>query len=79
MKKLLFILTLALTTSTVFAQSAKYNDAMTKTLAEMDTLKSGDQFMAIANKFERIALAEKKYVVALLLFCTCPLHGRFYL
>lgn len=42
-----------------FAQSAKFNDAMTKTLAEMDTCKTGDQFMAISNKFERIALAEK--------------------
>ena len=74
MKKLLFILTLALTTSTVFAQSAKYNDAMTKTLAEMDTLKSGDQFMALANKFERIALAEKNmwlpYYYSALARCT---------
>ncbi len=74
MKKLLIILTLALTTSTVFAQSAKYNDAMTKTLAEMDTLKSGDQFMALANKFERIALAEKSmwlpYYYSALARCT---------
>ncbi len=74
MKKLLFILTLSFAASTVFGQSAKYNDAMTKTLAEMDSLKSGDQFMVIANKFERIALAEKNmwlpYYYSALARCT---------
>jgi len=74
MKKLLFILTITLTTSAVFAQSAKYNDAMTKTLTEMDTLRLADQFMAIANKFERIAMVEKNmwlpYYYSALARCT---------
>lgn len=59
MKKLLFGLSIAILSSTSFAQSAKFNDAMTKTLAEMDTSSSAEQFMSVANKFERIALAEK--------------------
>ena len=59
MKNLLTVLFLVSIGFTSYAQSPKFNDAMTKALAEMDTCKTGDQFMAMANKFERIALAEK--------------------
>ncbi len=60
MKKIIFLFTLTLITTTIsFAQTSKFNDAMRKTLNEMDTLNSADEFMAIANKFERVALAEK--------------------
>jgi hypothetical protein len=37
----------------------KFNDAMTKALADLDTCKTGDAFVAMANKFDRIAMAEK--------------------
>ena len=59
MKKLLSTLFIATIAVSGFAQSAKYADAMTKALAEFDTISTGDQFMAVANKFERIAMAEK--------------------
>lgn len=59
MKNLFTLVGFICISTVAFAQSPKFNDAMTKTLAELDTCKTGDQFMATANKFERIALAEK--------------------
>ncbi len=45
--------------SGLHAQSPKFQDAMTKALAGFDTIQSADGMMDLANKFERIALAEK--------------------
>lgn len=59
MKKIIIIVCLAITATGMYAQSAKFHDAMSKSLTEMDTCKTDAQFMAVANKFERIALAEK--------------------
>jgi len=59
MKNLFTLIGFICISSLSIAQSAKFNDAMTKTLAELDTCKTGDQFMSLSNKFERIALAEK--------------------
>ncbi len=59
MKNLFTLIGFICISTIAIAQSPKFNDAMTKTLAEMDTCTTGDQFMAISNKFERIALAEK--------------------
>jgi len=59
MKKITTLIAIVFVATATFAQSPKFNDAMTKALNEMDTLRTGDQFMAVANKFERIALAEK--------------------
>jgi len=59
MKQLVVLLVICQGALTTFAQSAKYNDAMTKAIAEMDTLRNTGQFIALSNKFERIAFAEK--------------------
>lgn len=59
MKKIITLFFICLAGMSVFAQSAKFNDAMSKALKEMDTLKTADQFLSLSNKFERIALAEK--------------------
>lgn len=59
MKKILPLFFICITSFTSFAQSPKFNDAMSKALKEMDTLKTADQFLSVSNKFERIALAEK--------------------
>ncbi|MFN0275105.1 MAG: hypothetical protein ACKVPJ_05130 [Chitinophagales bacterium] len=59
MKNLLFTLAIFAASATTFAQSPKFNDAMKKALAEMDSSQTADAFMNVANKFERIALAEK--------------------
>ncbi len=60
MKNLITFITICVVTATTaFAQNQKYIDAMTKAMHEMDTLQTTDQFLSIANKFERIALAER--------------------
>jgi len=59
MKTLLSFLTGVLIVGTMHAQSPKFHDAMVKTLAEFDTTQTADGLMTLANKFERIALAEK--------------------
>ncbi len=59
MKKLIPLFVIFITGMTSFAQSAKFTDGMTKALKEMDTIITADQFLSVANKFERIALAEK--------------------
>ena len=59
MKNLLTIICFMSIGVTAFGQSPKFNDAMTKALADLDTCKTGDAFVAMANKFDRIAMAEK--------------------
>ncbi len=60
MKKLLSTLFIACSVLLTQAQTGdKFTETMTKTLADMDTVKTGDGMMGFANKFERIALAEK--------------------
>lgn len=59
MKKInLLIITACFAVST-FGQSTKFMDAMKKTLTEFNADSTAEQFMNVANKFERIALAEK--------------------
>ena len=59
MKKILPLFFICIASLTSFAQSPKFNDAMSKALKEMDTVKTAEQFLSVSNKFERIALAEK--------------------
>lgn len=42
-----------------YAQSPKFQDAMTKAKAGFDTIRTAGDMMELANRFERIALAEK--------------------
>ena len=51
---------LSVITLSGIAQSKKYEDAMKKNLALFDSAKKADDYVKIANGFERIALAEKK-------------------
>lgn len=48
-----------LLTSTVFAQSEKYMAAMGGTLQQLGEAKTGEEMIAVAQKFERIGDAEK--------------------
>ena len=60
MKKLLFILMLTIFASSTFAQSEKYNTAMKKNVAMIDSaFQNPDAFLNLANTFERIGTAEK--------------------
>lgn len=59
MKKVNLLIVMLIITSSLFSQSAKYMDAMKKSLAEFNADSTAEQFLAVANKFERIALAEK--------------------
>ncbi len=59
MKKIIALMMMSVVATTTFAQNQKYIDAMTKAISEMDTMYTTDQFLSSANKFERIALAER--------------------
>lgn len=59
MKKTLLSALIILMVTGVQAQSAKFHDGMKKALTLMDSAKTGDDFMSVANSFERIAMAEK--------------------
>lgn len=59
MKQVLVITALFLTTG-VFAQTEKYTAAMKENIAAIETaFKNPSELLALSNKFERIALAEK--------------------
>lgn len=59
MKQYFLMMALTLSVGSMMAQSPKFNDAMTQAIAEMEKDSTFEQFMAVSNKFERIALAEK--------------------
>jgi hypothetical protein len=58
MKKILVIIAVV-ASFTANAQSDKYVAGMTKFLTQLDSAKTGDDYSAAANNFERIANAEK--------------------
>lgn len=60
MKKLFLSAMVLFSTVVLFAQSEKYNAAMKKNLAAMDTsFKNPADLLTLSNNFERIAVAEK--------------------
>lgn len=60
MKKITLIIAFVAGIYSLQAQTVdKFTETMTKTLKDMDTVKTADGMMGFANKFERIALAEK--------------------
>lgn len=60
MKKITLALALLAGMYSLQAQTVdKFTETMSKTLKDMDTVKTADGMMGFANKFERIALAEK--------------------
>lgn len=59
MKKGLIVLVASLMTATVFAQSEKYTKAMEVLVPAVDTTRSIEGLINLANSFERIANAEK--------------------
>lgn len=60
MKKVLFLLLAATCLQlTAFSQSAKYEEAMKKNLAQFDSVKTAEDYTKLANNFERIGDAEK--------------------
>lgn len=58
MKKLFFVLSLMIATAT-FAQTEKYYAAMGSALKQLGEAKTGEEMIAVEQKFERIANAEK--------------------
>lgn len=59
MKNILLILALLLSTVALRAES-QYQEAMKEAIAEIETAKTADEFLDLANKFSRIAEAEPK-------------------
>ncbi|HNE94090.1 MAG TPA: hypothetical protein PKZ66_08215, partial [Chitinophagaceae bacterium] len=58
MKKIILCLTLFISTS-IIAQSDKFNAAMSSSIKEYEAAKTAEENIAIAQKFIRIAEAEK--------------------
>jgi hypothetical protein len=58
-KLVLFLCSVLLPAAAVFAQSAKYLDAMKLNVGQLDTAHSVPSFLDLGNRFERIADAEK--------------------
>ena len=77
MKNLLTIICFMSIGVTAFGQSPKFNDAMTKALADLDTCKTGDAFVAMANKFDRIAMAEKNQWLPFYYAAFCQVNYSF--
>lgn len=59
MKKMMVAITALLLSMYGFAQSEKYNSAMTSNIALIDSAKSADEWLDIAGSFERIGDAEQ--------------------
>ena len=57
--KMILSALLTLVTAATFAQSGKYMEAMKKNLAQFDSIKTTEQYQALAATFERIGDAEK--------------------
>lgn len=74
MKKINLILALIFTISILSAQSKQYLSMMEKTIAQMDTARSVDDFQKIANVFERISNAEQKEWLPNYYFALCQIY-----
>ncbi len=53
------LLFLLIGSATLYAQSPKFHDAMSQAITELEKDTTVEQLMAVSNRFERIALAEK--------------------
>jgi hypothetical protein len=58
-KNILLLLTVCSLQLTAFSQSDKFTDAMQKNLSLFDSAKTSEDFVSLANTFERIGDAEK--------------------
>jgi hypothetical protein len=78
MKKIIFSAILFATTLTTFAQSEKYINAMKTNIAEISTAFSNPAtFLQLANRFERIAQAEKNQWLAYYYAAYCQVNYGF--
>jgi hypothetical protein len=78
MKKLLALSLFVITNITVFAQNAKYVDAMKKNIAQMDSgFTKPDLFISLANNFERIATKEKSEWLPYYYASLCKINNGF--
>lgn len=59
MKKVCLILSIIAITLPTFTQENKYQEAMTSTIEALDNASGPDEYLECANRFERIASAEK--------------------
>ncbi len=59
MKSIIFVLAFILSVMAVRAES-QYQEAMKEAIEEMDSAKTGEEFLDLANKFARIAEAEPR-------------------
>ena len=78
MKKITFTLVAILLVALSFAQNAKYEAAMKKNIAQIDSARSNaDLFMSLANNFERIGTSEKKEWLPYYYAAYCKINSAF--
>jgi hypothetical protein len=77
MKTTLFTIIFALVSITGFTQSNEYYQAMGESLGEYANCKSGDDFRALGNQFDRIAQAEKDQWLPLYYQAHCNIIAAF--
>lgn len=78
MKQILFAAAFVLSTVLTFGQSDKYVAAMKKNMAAMDSgFSNPSSFLAIANNFERIAIAEKTQWLPYYYAALCQVNYAF--
>lgn len=78
MKKLLLSTLVLFLSAMVFAQSEKFTAAMKKNLAAIDTsFKNPASLLALANNFERIAIAEKNQWLPYYYAAFCQVNNGF--
>lgn len=78
MKKLFLIAAVSLITSAAFAQSEKYVASMKANIAAIDTsFKNPQNLLDLANKFERIAIAEKNQWLAYYYAAFCQVNYTY--
>lgn len=77
MKKITAILSLLTMATMLSAQSPKFEDGMTKALAQMDTASNAASFLSAGNTFERIAKAEKNQWLPYYYSALCRVTGCY--
>ena len=78
MKKLTLLISITCFTVVAFAQSEKYMASMKSNIAAIDTsFKNPANLLALANKFERIAIAEKNQWLAYYYAALCQVNYTY--
>lgn len=78
-KILLFLTALMISLAGLYAQSSEYEKAMISTIAKLEEAKTADDYIAIANTFDRISAQNPKEIWPSYYSSYALIHNGFYL